>query len=65
MGITLTVRNVQGSNYVYAIMKLVVQIFVIVAGQPSQSTHEDNYVHKTLYALFKQCSALCQCYAKT
>ena len=62
MGITLTVRNVQGSNYVYVIMKLVV---VIVAGQPSQSTHEDNYIHKTLYALFKQCSALCQCYAKT
>ena len=49
----------------YVIMKLVVQIFVIVAGQPSQSTHGDNYIHKTLYALFKQCSALCQCYAKT
>ena len=44
----------------YCKVNVIAKIFVVVAG--SQSTHEDNYFHKTLYAIFKQCSTLSQYY---
>ena len=29
-----------------------------MAGQPSQFTHRDNYIHNTLNVLYKQCSVM-------
>ena len=42
----------------YAYARATVSRNLKVAGQPSQFTHRDNYIHNTLNVLYKQCSVM-------